>query len=360
MKIFKFEHPEYLIAASVVLLLYTLWFIAKARDKNTLLRLGEEAQVKRLVKALSPQKRAWKFFLVNLAVVMIALALANPQLGSKMEKATRKGADIMIALDISRSMLAQDIKPNRLTRAKMAISRLVDKLEGDRIGIIVFAAEAYTQLPITTDYGAAKMFLSSVNTDYINNQGTSIAAAIEKAMQTFEQKPVKDNKKNKALIIITDGEDHEQGAVDAAKKAAAAGIKIYTIGMGLESGAPIPVYRNGVKTGYKKDREGHTVITKLNENLLREIAADGGGYFVRANNSNTGLKKIFKSISKLDKEEIETRSFKEYEGWFQIFVFAAILFLLIEILITEKRGKFADRFNIFTTNSINGKKEIKS
>ena len=349
MKVFKFEHPEFLIAAGVVILLYAIWFMVKRSDKKTLSKIGDPGLVQKLIKGLSPQRKAWKFFFINLAVVMMAVALANPQLGSKMEKSKREGIDLIIALDISNSMLAQDIKPNRLTRSKMAISRLVDKLQGDRLGIIVFAAEAYTQLPITTDYGAAKMFLSSVSTDYINNQGTSIASAIKLAEQSFESEKDKTGKTNKALVIITDGEDHEEGAIEAAEEAAGKGIKIYTIGMGLETGAPIPVYRNGIKTGYKKDREGNTVITKLNEDLLRKIAAAGDGFFVRANNTNTGLNKIFESINKMDKEEIETRNFKEYEGWFQIFVLLAIILLTLEALIGEKKGKLAEKINIFNT-----------
>ena len=347
MKVFKFEHPEYLIAAAVVIVLYLIWFIVRKMDKKLLLKLGDQELTDKLIFGRSTQKKAWKFFLINLSLILIIIGLANPQLGSKMEKVTRKGVDLIIALDISNSMLAQDIKPNRLTRSKMAISKLVDKLEGDRLGIIVFAADAYTQLPVTTDYGAARMFLSSVSTDYINNQGTSIAAAIDLARESFNNQKDKDQDKNKALVIITDGEDHEEGAIEAAKEAKKEGITIYTIGMGMPSGAPIPIISNGIKRGYKKDRSGQTIVTKLNAQLLREIASAGNGYFVRANNSNTGLNKIFNSINQMDKEEIETRSFKEYEGWFQIFVIAAIVLLIFEGILSEKKSKLASKINIF-------------
>lgn len=347
MKVFKFEHPEYLFAIAVVIILYLIWFIIRRVDKKSMLKFGDQKLISQMIVGQSNQKKLWKFFFINFAIVMISIALANPQIGSKMEKSTRKGADLIIALDISNSMLAQDIKPNRITRSKLAISKLVDQLEGDRLGIVVFAADAYTQLPITTDYGAAKMFLSSVTTDYINNQGTSIAAAIELARQSFNNERDKGEKKNKALVIITDGEDHEEGAIEAAKQAKEDGITIYTIGMGLPSGSPIPIIKNGVKQGYKKDREGNTVVTKLNASLLEKIAKAGNGYFVRANNSNTGLNKIFRSINKMDKEEIETRNFKEYEGWFQIFVLIAIAFLVFDASLGEKKGKLASKINIF-------------
>ena len=347
MKVFKFEHPEYLIAMVVVILLYLMWFVIRRMDKKMLQQLGDQRLINQLIVGLSKPKKSWKFFMINFSIILISIGLANPQIGSKMEKATRKGADLIIALDISNSMLAQDIKPNRLTRSKMAISKLVDKLKGDRLGIIVFAADAYTQLPITTDYGAAKMFLSSVSTDYINNQGTSIASAINLAQESFKSEKDKGNKKNKALIIITDGEDHEEGAIEAAEKAKDVGITIYTIGMGLPSGSPIPILRNGIKQGYKKDKSGQTIVTKLNAHLLEEVADAGNGYFVRANNSNTGLNKIFNSINKLDKEEIETRNFKEYEGWFQVFIIIAIALLLLEATLGEKKGKLASKINIF-------------
>jgi Ca-activated chloride channel family protein len=298
---------------------------------------------------VSISRKNWKFALLMGAMASIFIALANPQLGSKIEKVQRKGIDMIIAVDISNSMLAEDIKPNRLSRAKRAISKLVDKLQGDRIGLIVFAGEAYTQLPITTDYSAAKMFLSSVSTDYISTQGTSIANAIELGRSTFKEmsEDVQAGKRNRAIVIITDGEDQEEGAVEQAKDAAKEGIIIYTIGMGTEKGGPIPLYRGGRMTGYKKDREGHTVITRLNQIELQKIASAGNGIFVRANNSKVGLNKILNEISRLDKTEIESQTFKDYESHFQIFAFLAILFLLIDLLLSERKGKLISKFNIF-------------
>lgn len=347
MNIFQFEHIEYLWIAILSVIFYIIWLFFNWKDHKNLTKQGDEKLLKELIEGKSKLRHKWKIFLVNLSFIFLAIALANPQLGSKMEEVKREGIDLIIAIDISNSMLAQDIKPNRLERSKMAISKLINELRGDRLGIIAYTAQAYTLLPITTDYGAARMFLNSVNTDYINQQGTSIAAAIELAQETFAQSSQNQtNKRSQAIIIISDGEDHESGAVEAARKAKENGITIYTIGMGLSSGAPIPVSKNNPSAGYKKDNQGNTIITKLNETLLEDIAKTANGYFIRASNSNTGLDKIYKSINSLDKAEIETRSFKEYEGWFQIFAIIAFTILLFEALIGLKKGKLESRFKI--------------
>jgi Ca-activated chloride channel family protein len=249
----------------------------------------------------------------------------------------------MLVLDVSNSMLAEDIQPNRLERSKMAISNLVDKLDGDRIGIIIFAGRAYKQLPLTTDYSAARLFLSAVDTKIVPTQGTAIGSAINMAAESFDEK-----EHNKAIIVITDGENHEDDAVGAAKEAIEGGTMVFTIGMGLPEGAPIPVYDNyGSRSGFKKDREGQTVITKLNEDMLRQIAAAGGGAYARANNATTGLRKIFEDISQIEKKEIETKQFTDYEDRFQIYLAAALLFLIIELLIATRKSSWAQRFNIF-------------
>jgi Ca-activated chloride channel family protein len=278
-----------------------------------------------------------------IAYSLIVVGLANPQIGTKLEEVKREGVDIIIALDVSNSMKAEDIKPSRLERSKQAISRLIDKLENDRIGVIVFAGNAYVQLPITTDFAAAKLFLGSIDTDIIPTQGTAIGSAIDLAMESF----VGQDNKHKALVIITDGENHEDDAVEAAKKANEAGIIIHTIGMGSPEGAPIPVYRNGVQVDFMKDHNGTTVITKLDQVGLEKIAAEGKGQFIRASNSDDGLNTILNEITKMDKKSFGSKMFTEYEDRFQYFIGAGLLFLIIEFLVSNRKNRAVQRLDLF-------------
>ncbi len=272
----------------------------------------------------------------------LVLALAEPQTGSKLEKVQRKGIDLILALDVSNSMLAQDIKPSRLERAKQDISKLIDRLEGDRIGIIIFAGKAYTQLPITTDYTAAKLLLSAVNTHSVPVQGTAIGDAIENSASSFGQ-----SNHNKAIIIITDGEDHQGGVLEQAEKAKKNGITIYTIGMGLMEGAPIPIYNGDIQIGYKKDKDGTVIISKLDESILQQIATTGNGMYIRASNATTGLNKIFDDINKIQKSEIETKQFSDYEDRFQYFIAVSLIFLIFEFLLFDKKNQWFKRFKPF-------------
>lgn len=350
MDIFKFQHPDYLYGLFLIPILWIIWIIAMRMQRKSWDTFGDNNLVNKLLPRVSYRLKNWKFVLFTFAIGSLFLSIANPQIGSKLDKVKRKGIDMIIAVDISNSMLAEDIKPDRLTRAKREISKLVDNLEGDRIGIIVFAGKAYTQLPITTDYSAAKMFLSSVNTDFISTQGTSIAAAIEMGRSTFKDAEDENKERNKAIIIITDGEDHEEGAVEQTKDAANEGIKIYTIGMGTAKGAPIPIFNNKQRVGYKKDNEGHTVISRFNESLLKTIAEEGNGVYVSASNSYSSLKIILDEINKMNKTEIETQTFKDYESRFQIFAAIAIILLLIETLLGERKTEIK-RFNLFNNDN---------
>ena len=273
----------------------------------------------------------------------LVIALANPQIGSKLIDGERKGIDLMIALDVSTSMLAKDIEPSRLERSKQSISRLIDQLGNDRIGIVVFAGQAYVQLPITTDYAAAKMFLSAINTNIVPVQGTAIGAAIQLSAKSFDNET-----HSRAIIIITDGENHEDDPVKEAKTAADQGINIFTVGMGLPEGAPIPDYdAYNRQTGFKKDRQGNTVVTRLNEGMLQQIAAAGNGIYVRANNTQVGLNKIFDEISKLEKTEFESKIFSDYESRFHYFIALSLLFLIMEILIFERKNKWLRKIKLF-------------
>jgi Ca-activated chloride channel family protein len=261
-----------------------------------------------------------------------------------MEEVKREGVDLMIAIDLSNSMLAEDIKPNRLERAKQAISKLIDNLKGDRIGLIVFAGEAYVQLPITTDYSAAKLFLSTINTNIVPTQGTEIGKAINLGLESFEI----ENGQNKAIIIITDGENHDEQAIENAEKANELGVFIHCLGMGLKKGGPIPIYNQyGIRTSYRKDKEGNTVVSKLNENLLSQIANAGNGTYVRANNSKSGLSKLFIEINKMEKKEIGTKIFTDYKDRFQIFISLALLLLILDLIILLRRNKWNNPINFY-------------
>jgi Ca-activated chloride channel family protein len=239
-------------------------------------------------------------------------------------------------------MLCEDIRPSRLERAKQAISKLIDRLDGDRIGIIVFAGKAYNQLPITTDYGAAKMFLSAINTNIVPVQGTAIADAIDMATGSFGQ-----SSHNKAIIVISDGEDHQGDVLEKTEVAAKKGIVIYTVGMGLPEGGPIPVYNGDIRTGYKKDRDGTTIITHLDESLLQRIASIGKGMYVRANNSEEGWQKVFDDLNRIQKSELESRQFSDYEDRFQYFIAFSLLFLIFELFVFDKKNQWFSRFKPF-------------
>ncbi len=339
----KFANIEYFWFLLIALLFIVLYLLYNSWKRRSVIRFGSKSQVEGLMPNLSSLKPVYKITLLILGLVFLVIGLADPQIGSKLEKIKREGIDLMLVLDVSNSMMAEDIKPNRLERSKMAISNLIDKLEGDRVGIIIFAGKAYKQLPLTSDYSAAKLFLSAVDTKIVPTQGTAIGAAIEMASLSFD-----DKEHNKAIIVITDGENHEDDAVKEASKSYENGIKVFTIGMGLPDGAPIPVYNSyGNRTGFKKDRQGKTVVTKLNEDMLRQIAAAGNGAYARANNGSTGLRKIFDEISQIEKKEIETKQFTDYEHRFQIYIFLALLILLVELLINNKRSRWASKFDFF-------------
>jgi Ca-activated chloride channel family protein len=273
----------------------------------------------------------------------LILALCNLQTGSKLTEVKREGADIIVCLDVSNSMLAQDLSPNRLTRAKYALEKMIDMLEGDRLGLIIFAGEAYVQLPITTDYGAAKMFLNSIGPGMVPVQGTNLAAAIKKAEESFSS----DEGKNRAIILITDGENHESEALDAAAEAQKKGIMINTIGIGSLKGVPIPLIENGVVKGYRKDKEGQTVVTKLNAELLKGIAARADGVFVIASQADLGLNSILGKISELDKAQLESKMYTDYEDQFQWFLAMALFFFLLEFVISERVSEWFRRINLF-------------
>ena len=277
-----------------------------------------------------------------LALYFIITALAQPQFGSKLVTSKRKGVELIIALDVSNSMMAEDIKPNRLERAKRAIAKLTERLRDDKLGLIVFAGQAFVQLPITTDYVSAKLFLDAINTSIVPVQGTAIGAAIDMATKSFSPNIAG----SKAIIVITDGENHEDDAVGAAKAALEKKIIVHTIGMGLPQGAPIPMGSDGSRD-FLKDKNNSIVVTKLDENMLTQIATAGGGTYIRANNAEVGLNNLFNEIEKMEKTEMDSREYSEYNDQFPLFLSLALAMILIDFLILERKNKWLRNFRLF-------------
>ncbi|WP_321372022.1 VWA domain-containing protein [uncultured Draconibacterium sp.] len=342
MEMFRFANIEYLWGLLIIPLLAMFFAWSRISRRRALKKFGQQEILGQLMPYSSGNRPVVKFIILMLALAFFVVGIARPQFGSKLKTEKREGVELMIALDVSNSMMAEDIQPNRLERAKRAISRLVDRLKDDKIGLIVFAGDAYTQLPITTDYNSAKLFLNSVNTQIVPKQGTAIGAAIDLARKSFTP----NGEANKAIVIITDGENHEDDALASAKAALDEGAIVHTIGMGLPSGSPIPVLRNG-QTDYLKDRDGNVVVTKLNEQMLEQIAATGGGIYVRANNAQVGLNALFDEINKMEKQEMETRTFSEYDDQFQYFFAVGLFLLLLEFVILERKNKYLKRIKLF-------------
>lgn len=329
----RYENTEYWWAFLLIpLLLLIFWRYFNWR-KKALSKWGDSTVISKLTETISPTKIVWKFILRLLGFIFLILTLVNPQIGTKLEEVKRKGSEVMICLDVSNSMLAQDLQPNRLEMAKRALSQMVDKLKGDKIGIIIFAGKAYIQLPITSDYAAAKMFLSTINTHLVPTQGTAIGSAIELALESFNF----NNPSGKAIVIISDGENHEDNAVEAAQEASNKNVVVHTVGFGSPGGTPIPLYKSGKQAGFRSDKEGNTVITKLNEKMLQEIAAAGNGAYIRATNSNAGLSFILSEIQNLEKAELSSTMYTDFEDRFQIFLACAIFFIVLEWLITTRK-----------------------
>jgi len=338
---FRFGNPEYLIALWLIPILIFLFILFNRNRKRLLEKFADKELHKSIIYSFSGIKSKIKFGLILTALGLIILAFSNPQVGTKMTEVKQTGIDVYILLDVSRSMAAEDIKPNRLEKAKYQISNLIQKLRGDRIGLIVFAGDAYIQFPLTTDYSAANLFLSAVDFNSVPQPGTAIATAINLATQSFDSAAT-----DKAVIIITDGEDHEGDIDKAVEDANDKGIKIYAIGLGSPDGVPIPMYDSkGNQIGFKQDSQGQTVLTKLDENILKEIASKGNGKYYRGNNYEDYLDKIYSDLSKLKQAEFGVKKVTDYEDRFYYFLAPAILLLILEIFISDIKSPFFTKLN---------------
>lgn len=331
----------FLILGMVLLLLWTqIW-------KNKTKKLFSNPD---LLKRLSPDQSLFKSILklitLSLAFACFIIALVNPKIGTKLETVKREGVDIVFAIDVSKSMLAEDVAPSRLDKAKQLTAQIINNLVSDRVGIIAYAGKAIPQLPITTDYGAAKMFLQNINTEMLSSQGTAIDEAIGLSRTYFNDS----EQTNRVLVILSDGEDHNNASDDVAETAAEDGIKIFTIGIGSERGGPIPIKRNGIVLRYKKDNTDEVVITKLNRETLIRIADNGNGMFLDGKNTQNVVDSISDILQKMDKKEFEAKKFAEFKDQFQWFLGLGLLFLILDVFFLERKTAWLKQLNLFNEN----------
>ena len=340
----QLEEKLYLYLLCIIPIMLGVFVGVHLWKKRTQIKFADPSVIKRLAPNYSTNKTTLKFVLFLLAIAGLIIALANPKIGTKLETVKREGVDIVFAVDVSKSMLAEDISPNRLEKAKRLVSEIINQLASDRIGIIAYAGQAYPQLPITTDYGAAKMFLQGMTTDMLTSQGTAIDQAITLATTFFDD----EEQTNRVLFIISDGEDHsEEATLDAIEAAVDEGIAIYTIGVGTAKGAPIPLKRNGIVESLKKDRQGEVVISKLNKDILLSIAVEGNGKYIEGANTVEAVASISEELLQMDKKEFEAKQFSEYKDQFQWVLGAVLLFLFLDIFVLERKTNWLRRLNLF-------------
>ncbi|MFL1010715.1 vWA domain-containing protein [Flavisericum labens] len=327
----------------VIVLLFLVLQLWKYRAQRN---FADKALLKKLSPNTSLFKSVLKIVVLCLAFACLALAMVNPKIGTKLETVKREGVDIVFAIDVSKSMLAEDIAPNRLEKSKQLVTQIINNLASDRIGIIAYAGKAFPQLPITTDYASAKMFLQSMNTDMLSSQGTAINEAINLAKTYFDD----EEQTNRVLIIISDGEDHSEQAAAVAEEASEEGIRIFTVGVGDVKGGPIPIKKNGVVLNYKKDSQGETVITKLNEETLKNIADEANGAYINGRNTNEVVENIREILNAMDKTEFEAKQFADFKDQFQWFLGFGIFFLLLDIFLLERKTEWLKKLNLFNEN----------
>ncbi len=333
----RIAHIEFLYALFLIPFLILIYIYLQKNHKKILEKFADTKLHNILFPLKSNLKAHLKFVLFTFSLLLILIALANPQVGTKIEEAKQIGIDIYILLDVSKSMLAEDIKPSRLEKAKYEISKLIQRLKGDRIGLIVFAGEAYVQIPLTSDYSAANLFLNAVDVNSVPQPGTAIGPAIALALKSFKY----DDGTKKAIIIITDGEDHQGDLENVLEEANSKDVAIYAIGFGSPAGSPIPVYdENGNQIGYKKDKQGNIVITKLNPEILKEITSKCNGKYYLSSNTSDELEKIYNDLAKIEKTEYGARRVVEYEDRFYYFLFPAILLLIIDFFISSNKSSW--------------------
>ena len=342
---FRFANIEmlwWLITIPVFVIAYIIYTKRKSRQ---LAEFGDPELMAQLMPDASKSRPVWKFSLMIVAAVLLIIAAARPQFGQQEKTVKRQGIEVMVALDISNSMLAEDVAPNRLDRAKQMLSKMIDNMVDDKVGLVIFAGDAFTQLPITCDYVSAKMFLNTISPNLIPTQGTAIGAALQTAITSFG---TSESEIGRAIVLITDGENHEDDAIEVAKKAKEMGIQVFVIGIGKPEGAPIP--KPGTND-YFKDRAGQVVVSRLNEEMCQQIASSGNGIYVRCDNTNTAMRALQQELDRIATSEIETTVFEDYNEQYQSFLLIALLLLLIEFFILSRKNHRISRMDLFGENN---------
>ena len=338
---FRFGEPQYLYLLIVLPLLAVFYFYSNYRRRKKLREYGSPELLAHLMPDVSKYRPDVKFWLTLSALAMVIFMLARPQFGSKMETVKRQGVETVVALDISNSMLAQDVTPSRLEKSKKLISRLVETFNNDKVAMIVFAGEAFTQLPITSDYVSAKMFLETISPSLITTQGTDIRGAIDLAMKSFTP----NEGVGRAIVLITDGENHEGGAIEAAQEAAKKGMRVFVLGVGSPDGSPIPA-ENG-SNNFRRDKDGNVIVTRLNEQMCQEIAKAGNGMYIRVDNTNSAEKVLNNEIAKLSKADVESQVYTEFDEQFQALAWLVLILLVVEMLILERKNPLFKNVRLF-------------
>lgn len=345
---YQLEEPIYfyllfaLAAIGMVFLLIQVWKVRTQR------KFADTQLLKKLSPNRSFFKSILKIIVLALAITCMVIALVNPKIGTKLETVKREGVDMVFALDVSKSMLAEDIAPNRLEKSKQLVTQIINSLSGDRIGIIGYAGSAFPQVPITTDFSSAKLFLNGMNTDMVSSQGTAITEAIQLAKTYYDD----EDQTNRVLFIISDGEDHEGNLAGISEEAASEGIRIFTIGVGTVAGGPIPIKRNNVLQYYKRDQNNEQVITRLDENMLQEIAQKANGVYINGGNTKEVVDEVTAILNGMDKKEFDAKQFTDFKDQFQWFLAGALFLLILDILMLERKTSWLQRLNLFNEKEV--------
>ena len=343
---YQLDEISFIYLGLIIPILFLVFLIFRRWQKKSISKYFDINTIKFLSPEISNSKPLLKFIIISFALLMLVISLVNPKIGTELKTVKREGVDIVFAIDVSKSMLAEDIAPNRIIKSKRIVSELFNNLGSDRVGIIAYASTAIPVLPITTDFSSARMFLESLNTDMLSSQGTSIAEAINLSKNYFND----ENQTNRVLCVISDGEDHEIQNNNLSDIAKEAGITIISIGVGSTNGAPIPIKENDIVKSYKKDDKGEVVITKLNENILKDMATQTGGIYFKGDNTNSVVSSIVDELKEMDKQEFESKQFVSFKDQFQWFLFVGLFLIILDVVVFERKTYWLDKLNLFNEN----------